>query len=148
MASVAVSPLLSIRVSFNKSLELQSHFHYWKKPHNNNTNVDWSQQGSKGKCMWWGIMISCLHLSGRPLNNMIYRKFEEAIWNCFEPIIVFPLRGNSLKESIFTRRPHIMYCTWNTRESIDIEWSWKLVMRHIQALDIHFELLGASWAQS
>lgn len=69
-------------VSLNKSLEFQSHFHCCRKAYNNNMSVDWSQGGSQGKCMWWGIMISCTYPSGfAPA-----RRFRENLWKWFKAI--------------------------------------------------------------
>lgn len=69
-------------VSLNKSLEFQSHFHCCRKAYNNNMSVDWSLGGSQGKCMRWGIMISCTYPSGfAPA-----RRFRENLWKWFKAI--------------------------------------------------------------
>lgn len=82
-------------------------------------SVDWSQGGSQGKCMWWGIMISCTYPSGFPTATWFKGTLVEVIRNHFKSMILCPLGGNSLtiwQKAFF--RGILILCACNAKQGI------------------------------
>ena len=102
---------LSIRVSFNKSPELQSHFHCRKRLRNNNMIVDWSLEGSEGKCMWWGIMMPHIYLCGwHSTKGFLYKCITNL--KLFQINYVFPSTWNSLTAATKHFHKAYSYCAY------------------------------------